>query len=139
MAISQFKKAIGLKAIYEYWYPQRALRYIEKAHFNLGNEYVTLGELDKALHEFTVALDLNPRNQTVYLGRGWIYYNKGMYKEAAKDYGQVVKLNPKSTVAHFYLGLIYEKMDRLAPAMLGFEKVIEIEPKNRGQRISSPN
>lgn len=131
MAISQFKKAISLKTIYRYWYPQRTLRYIERAHFNLGNEYVTLGELDKALREFTMALDLNPRNQTAYLGRGWIYYNRGMHREAAKEYGQVVKLNPRSAVAHFYLGLIYEKMDRLGLAMLEFEKVLEIEPENK--------
>ena len=60
-----------------------------------GNEYAKLGDHEKAIANFTKAIELNPRNIQAYLDRGVARCYLGDHKHAAyEDLWDAVDLNP---------------------------------------------
>ena len=58
------------------------------------------GEYDRALAEYTHALELDPRFANAYNGRAQLYNKKGMLTEGLADAEQALSLDPKSPLAH---------------------------------------
>ena len=111
-AVSALSKAIGLKPNYAEAYNNRALAYYElnqypeaeedfytalqlnpndeRTNNNLGIFFYNLGEYDKALVYLNQALALSkgtkPYHVDVYKNLGFIYTQRGMFKEAAKAF-----------------------------------------------------
>jgi len=60
-----------------------------------GNEYTKMGEHEKALANFTKAIEINPRNIQAYMDRGVARCSLGDYEHAAyEDLWDAVDLNP---------------------------------------------
>ena len=77
---------------------------------------------DKALEDYTQAIDLTPNDPDVYFNRGLTYYNTHRYQEALSDFTRVIELNPEDTAAYYYHGLC--------------EAQIKPPPEKKGSAIS---
>ena len=55
---------------------------------------------DKAIEEFTMAIDLNLNKAEFYYSRGSAYSSVGSYKNAVKDYGEAIRLDPEWAEAY---------------------------------------
>lgn len=62
-AITEFSRAIDLKKHYTLWYPERGLKNIARAHYDLGLLHREIGNLRQAAVEFREVLELEPRNE----------------------------------------------------------------------------
>lgn len=55
------------------------------SYYNLGSIYYVKGEYDKAIVDFTKAIEIDPNGATAYKNRGFAYYAKKEYDRAWED------------------------------------------------------
>ena len=70
-------------------------------YFKRGVEHEEKGQYDRAITDFTKALELNPRLAKVYY-KGNAYLKKGQYDKAITDFNKALELDPQ--YARSYLG-----------------------------------
>jgi len=94
--------------------------------FNLG---VESSMVNKKIHYFTKALELNPRLAMAYDQRGRLYYFKENYDQMMYDYYKFTDLRPSDSEGHRMLGLAHMRMGNLDVAIAKFSRAVELEPK----------
>ena len=60
-----------------------------------GNAYFSLNQWDKAITDYSKAIDLDPKDGVIPANRGWVYAELGQWDKAASDYSKAVKLDPQ--------------------------------------------
>lgn len=65
------------------------------AYHNRGEAYGLNGNLDRAISDYTKAIELNPSYAPAYNGRGRAYTSKGDYTHAVADVTRASELTPK--------------------------------------------
>jgi tetratricopeptide (TPR) repeat protein len=63
-----------------------------EAYYNRGKAYKKNGQYDKAISDFTKAIEINPRHAGAYYTRGVVYYYKKDYEKALDDFIRAQKL-----------------------------------------------
>ena len=74
--------------------------YVAETYYNRGIAYVSKGDLDQAIKDFTKAIELNPNYAEAYINRGLAYAKKGDHDRAIRDLNKATELNPKYTDAY---------------------------------------
>ena len=89
-------------------------RAIELNSKNRGHRIVY--DVNKAIKDYTKAIELSPKNADTYHCRGLVYYQKGDYDRAIEDFTRTIELNPNDAGAYYSRGLAYalQKMPTLA-------------------------
>ncbi|HRH40267.1 MAG TPA: TonB family protein [Pyrinomonadaceae bacterium] len=95
-----------------------------------GDSNFVKGEYDQAVINYSKAIELNPKEPSIYLSRGLIYYNRKFYDLAVADYGKVIEIDPKETMAYYYRGDSYEKLGDLQKANDDYKKVLDLDSSN---------
>jgi tetratricopeptide (TPR) repeat protein len=95
-----------------------------------GNAYEEKGPFDKAISNYTKALEFNPRDADAYFHRGNAYDNKGQYDEAISDFTKALEINPRDAKAYYNRGATYGKKRQYDEAISDFTKALEINPKD---------
>ena len=75
-------------------------------HAAQGLIFAARGEYDKAISEFTRALEADS-SEIVYSNRGLAYYHKGEYDRAISDHSKAIELNPRYAEACYNRGNAY--------------------------------
>ena len=78
-----------------------------------GYVYKHDGNPDRAVKEFTEALNRDPNVVTAYTNRGYVLNDLGDARRAAADFEQSVKRDPKNAEAH--MGLAFAELKLLRP------------------------
>jgi len=71
-----------------------------EAYKKRGNAYYEKGQYDKAISDYSKAIELNPRYANAYNNRGNVYDEKGLHDKAISDLSKAIELNPKYAVAY---------------------------------------
>jgi tetratricopeptide (TPR) repeat protein len=87
------------------------------------------GDYDKALAEFTQAIQADPKDPELYNNRGSMYTFKGQYDQAIADFNQALKLNPRYANAYYNRGVAYYNKSLYDKAIGDFTKCLELDPK----------
>lgn len=95
---------------------------------NQGTVFHEKGQYDKAIAQYTKAIELNADNAMAYYNRGLAYLNKGQYDKAVSDYNKVIELNPKDSEARYNRGLAYLSKGWHKAAVSDYDKALEINP-----------
>jgi tetratricopeptide (TPR) repeat protein len=66
------------------------------AYYNRGLAYGAQDDLDRAVADYTKAIEINPNYASAFDGRGSIYARKGDYTRALVDVTRASELAPKS-------------------------------------------
>ncbi|MGH6974104.1 MAG: tetratricopeptide repeat protein, partial [Stellaceae bacterium] len=82
------------------------------AFYDRGNAYDDKGEYDKAIADYTQALQLDPRHETALVNRGLAYKHKGDYDRAIADFNAALGLKPDDEDAYIDRGLTFEKKNQ---------------------------
>jgi len=73
-----------------------------------GEQALTSGYYEQAVHDLGKAIDLNPTNPLTYLERGVAHFHLGQYDHSIEDYQQYIAQKPTPTepfsLSHFSLG-----------------------------------
>ena len=115
LAISQYKENI------------KSISAIDK--IQEGYVYLDKWELENALLCFTEAINLSPKSEQGYFGRGLTYFNMGRFSDAIKDSEKLIQMTPKKAGGYFLKSYSYQLMQKFELALTYIDKVIAIEPR----------
>jgi len=107
-------------------------------YVSLGNDYLSLGELDKSQQAFHRVLDHEPRNAAALAGLGRIYAILGDSERANYLYQQALRINPEEITALSSLIDLQMEQKNYEEAKNLLERVLEITPQARWAKESLP-
>ena len=106
-------------------------------HFNRGIEQRNDGEYEKAIAEFTKAIQLDPKMADSYYERGSALLTLETDLDAAlRDFSKAIELNKKHYDAYFNRGTLFEKKKEWDKAIADFTSYITLDPADYGQSAS---
>jgi TonB family protein len=97
---------------------------------NRANANFVMGEYDAAIVDYNKAIELNPKEPTVYFSRGIAHFNNKSFIPAIADFDKVIELDPKEAMAYFKRGNALEKTGNFEKAMTDYQKAVELDPDN---------
>ncbi len=124
----------------DYNYLQLAKETLDKAmmidadhpdiHFAFGYYYYYgFRDFDKAIEEFSIALDDQPNNDELIEAIGWIKRRQGDWDESIRHTKLAIELNPHSASRYAGLAMTYIYLRNWAEAIRYSEKCINIDPE----------
>jgi len=86
-----------------------------------GNRYSRNGAYERAIEDYSRAIELDGAFAEAYYDRGFSFYEVGLYEKAIADLTRAIELNPEA--AHYYgqRSLVYLFADRIDLAELDQE------------------
>ncbi len=99
-----------------------------EAYFNRGNAFMTKGDSDKSIADYTDAIRLNPDFAEAYCGRGSSYGKKGDQEKAIADFTDAVRLKPDFALAYYNRGNAFGKKGEPDKAVTDFTDAIRLNP-----------
>jgi tetratricopeptide (TPR) repeat protein len=109
---------------------------INKTYYNRGIAFHKKRDYDKALYDFTQALDTTPSSDkemmySIFKSRGNAYLMADNYDKAIKDYNDAVLLQPsqkKNQFLYHNLGWAWFNKGQYGNAINAFSEAIDLDP-----------
>jgi tetratricopeptide (TPR) repeat protein len=137
------KDKFQAKYIYYYLYKQDqgmvfslAKRRVElfpediEGHEWLASIYAGRNQLDEALSEYKLILDLDPEQYNILQEIAYIYESKGEFEKALDFYKQYANQFPDNPESFAAIGALYKNLGDHEQAKAYYKKAILIEPEN---------
>lgn len=86
--------------------------------------YRLTGNFEKAIEDFTAAIEEDPRYAFPYYSRGWCYELTGRNDLALEDYNLGIDIDPDYPYIFLERGLVLKKMGRIDEARVDFETAV---------------
>lgn len=102
--------------------------YVSHAYNNRGYEYDDRGDYEKAIADYTKAIQLKPDYAEAYNNRGISYSNRKQYDKAMDDYSKAIKLNPDYSIAYCNRAGIFIDYGMYKEALKDLRKAIKLNP-----------
>lgn len=84
---------------------------------------------EKAIEDFTRAIDFDPAQADGYVGRGNAYNTLGRFEEAIADYNTALSIDPEIANAYVNRGIAYSHQGRIKEAIADYEKSLALDPE----------
>ena len=94
--------------------------------------YQGLGDYEQALHEFGVAMSIQPSNSDALFGTGAVLHRQGRWAESAAAMGQAVEIDPKNPTLLGNFAVVCVDARRYQNANRAFEAMIALNPRLGG-------
>jgi tetratricopeptide (TPR) repeat protein len=98
------------------------------AYNNLASGYHGKGQIDLAIQNDLIAIQLNPRNAQAFNNLGVDYREKGNYDQAMADYTQAIALKPDYANAYAGRGDVYSRQGQRDAAIADFRTALRYNP-----------
>lgn len=95
-----------------------------------GLARLELRQPEKAVKDFTAALDRDPRRAAAYDRRGDAYLKSGKFKEAVADFDKYLELRPKDAPEHWRRGIALYYAGRFADGVKQFDLHRTVNPED---------
>ncbi len=103
---------------------------LERIYNNLARETNLLGKTDDAILLYRQAIQINPRFAAGYNNLGYLFLERGQYREAETELRQAMELEPELPQAASNLGLLYLRVGNLALAERYLNDALRLEPRS---------
>ncbi len=97
---------------------------------NRANANFVMGEYDAAIADYNKAVELNPKEPTIYFSRALAHFNNKSFNPAIADFDKVIELDPKEAMAYFKRGAALEKVGNFEKALSDYQKAVELDADN---------
>ena len=101
---------------------------VAEAHCNLGIINLDLGNVGKALDNFTLSLKHEPRHVEAHYNLGNLYYDAGELPLARLHCEAAAQIESGFSLVYFNLALVYHRLGDLPAALGALEKYKHLEP-----------
>jgi len=108
-----------------------------------AEEYDIMGFDDKAINDYTKAINIVPNNSEFYIKRAYVYFYKiGNYEKALADYTTAINLSENDAIYYGYRAEAYYLLKEYQKAENDYKKAIELGEKtidifiNRGDCLT---
>lgn len=114
-----------------------------RPYYNRGLAYELKSEPDKAILDYSKAIEIKPDFFEAYNNRGGVYQSKGYLEKAMADFNKALEIEPRCYDAYNNRGNAYRSQGDLHSAISDFNKAIKIKPdyykaySNRGSIYQS--
>jgi thioredoxin len=99
-------------------------------HKDAGNKAFKDGDKERALAEFTRAMELDPSNAVYASNRSMVFASLERFEEALEDGERAVALKPDWGKAHSRVGLALYKLEKYREAVAAYEAGLALEPND---------
>lgn len=99
-------------------------------YYNRAWAYDELGEVDKAIEDYTRVIQIQPDFLDTYVARGYSYAKKGDLESAIEDYSLALRVDPDLFEARFNRALAYEQKGDLDSAVEDYQRAYDVNPEN---------
>lgn len=93
-----------------------------------GMSYAYLEAYDRAMQDFSAAIDRNPYMADAYNERGSLFNLLGQPERALLDLDAAVRLDPVHYAAYYNRALAHEKLEQIAEAEADLSATIDLNP-----------
>jgi tetratricopeptide (TPR) repeat protein len=97
-------------------------------HNNLGRAYFTMGDVDKAIEHYQIALRLNPDHAEAHNNLGAAFATMNTLVEAERHFLAALRLKPTYSDAHNNLGILYGRRGDTDEAAAHFLEALKYRP-----------
>lgn len=87
------------------------------------------GENDKAIADYTKAIELSPNDHAAYTNRAMAWSRKNEYERAIQDFTISIDLFFKDAQSHFYRAFAFSKLNQFQKALLDYKNAIKLDTK----------
>jgi tetratricopeptide (TPR) repeat protein len=100
-----------------------------RAYNSRGNLWKRKGEYDRAIADYTAAIELNRSYLFAYYNRGNSYFETQNFDRAISDYTVAIRINPKYPHAYANRGAAYGEKHDYDRALADYNVAIQLDPK----------
>ncbi len=104
-------------------------------YVNRGAAYQKIFENDKALADYSKAIEMNPNNPNVYMYRGFLYYQNNEFATAIVDFDMVLEIDENNHFAYYNRGMAYMKLNENEKSCQDFHKACQLGNNNACKMI----
>ena len=101
------------------------------AMMSRGISYLNAGQFDKAISDFTIAIQHEPNDAALWNLRGVAYYRSAQFGHAVSDFSRAIKLDPNNVLFLTNRADAYRKTDRPELALKDLERALELDAHNK--------
>ncbi|MBK6264212.1 tetratricopeptide repeat protein [Marivirga sp. S37H4] len=98
----------------------------DKDNAEIGNDFYSQGEYQKAIDSYNEYLKLKPSDEIILYNRGRAYEELGQYDKALRDFKKVIEIDPKNESALLSFGKSYFREKDYKNAAFQFEKAFKL-------------
>lgn len=103
-----------------------------------GNELMRGGDPDRAIAQFTKALELNPNNAMAHQRLGFLWFRvKGQIETAIEHSRAAIRLEPQNGFAHFDLGMALLGLGDVANALPHLAEAVRLLPNGYDRQYNA--
>lgn len=95
-----------------------------RSYLSRGVSYVRMGELDKAIDDFSAVIALDPNNERGYYYRAISLMDKGEYRRALEDLDHAIFLNHERGTSFLARGLVKSELGLENDAISDFKAAV---------------
>jgi len=95
-----------------------------------GIAYQGLNDTDKAIDDFSNAIELDDKNPEFFMNRANAFLGRKQYERAQDDFSKAIKLAPRIAAAYAGRARANQEAGATDSAIADYRKVLELEPRN---------
>lgn len=106
--------------------PKKDKEYKAYAYALRGDIFLNLEEIQKALKDYTLAIETDSENEDIYEKRAQLYYELKEYSLGNNDYQKIIQLNPGSVIGYMGIGRNANAQKKYEEAIKQFDYVVKL-------------
>ncbi len=99
-------------------------------YFVRGGAYLQRGNYEKALADYSQAIQLRPDFAEAYGNRQKIHFWQGKYQQAIEDGNRAIQLNPDLDTAYIFRGFAQAKLGNIRDQLADLDQAVTRAPKS---------
>lgn len=100
------------------------------ALYNRAWLYAARNDFEKAVEDYTKAIQIDKGQADIYFNRGLLYVKMEKYDLAVKDFDEAIKLNPRDADAYCNRGGVNNQLGKTDLAIRDYTEALKIRPKD---------
>jgi tetratricopeptide (TPR) repeat protein len=100
-----------------------------EAFNNRGSVYKMMGDIKRAMADYSEAIRLDRTNAMAFRNRGTLYVGMGDHNRAIADFNAAIALDPKDAYALLWRGVVYAGMGKTDSAEADWREATRLDPE----------
>ena len=104
---------------------QNRHRFPDKLYNNRGAAYGSMEDYEKAIENYSQAIEIKADNPLYFSNRGFCYRKTKRYQKALQDFNRALSLDPKRSMDYAQRAYVYRNLKQYEKAIDGFSRAID--------------